>query len=62
MASIKISDLNISGSSLFMDSESFLDELSYDDLTGVKGGITPFLSGVGVSFAISTAYFNRGKK
>jgi hypothetical protein len=60
MASIKISNLNISGSDLFMDSESFLDELSSDDLAmNIKGGLTPFLAGVALSFAISNVYFSK---
>lgn len=44
MASIKISDLNFfaeldtSGYNLFVDSESFLDELSESDLVTINGG------------------------
>jgi len=40
MASIKISDLCPSGCDSFGDSESFLDELSDNDLTTIKGGET----------------------
>ena len=45
MASIKIdSDLRPIGSELFLDSESYLDELSADDqINKVVGGITPWL-------------------
>ncbi len=40
MANIKID--NISGSDLFNDSESFMSNLSEEELT-VKGGLTPAL-------------------
>jgi hypothetical protein len=38
MADIKIENLNISGSELFLDSESFLSELDNDELN-VLGGL-----------------------
>jgi hypothetical protein len=38
MASIKISDLRPSGLDLFGDSESFLDDLSDNDLATINGG------------------------
>jgi hypothetical protein len=38
MASIKISDLRPSGCDLFGDSESFLDDLSDNDLATINGG------------------------
>ena len=41
MASIKISDLRPSGLELFVDSESFLNDLSDSDLTMTNGGATP---------------------
>lgn len=36
--SIKIKDLKPTGSELFSDSENFMNELSADELTDVKGG------------------------
>jgi hypothetical protein len=41
MASIKISDLRPSGFDLLGDSESFLDDLSDNDLATINGGRTP---------------------
>jgi hypothetical protein len=41
MASIKISDLRPSGLDLFVDSESFLNDLSDSDLANTNGGATP---------------------
>jgi hypothetical protein len=38
MTDIKIENLNISGSELFLDSESFLNELDIDELS-VLGGL-----------------------
>jgi hypothetical protein len=49
MASIKISDLRPSGLDLFGDSESFLNDLSDNDLATINGGkaqswwITPWI-------------------
>ncbi len=40
MATIKISDLHPVGSELFFDSESYLTELSDDELVGTQGGST----------------------
>jgi hypothetical protein len=53
MASIKISDLCTSESSLSVDSESFLDELSKSDLTTTKGGHVGHLAVAVVSWAVS---------
>ena len=41
MASIKISDLHPAGSELFMDSESFLSDLSDVELSETMGGFSP---------------------
>ncbi|AFZ59461.1 hypothetical protein H6G54_07845 [Anabaena cylindrica FACHB-243] len=41
MASIKISDLRPSGLDLFVDSESFLNDLNDSDLATTNGGATP---------------------
>jgi hypothetical protein len=39
MATIKISDLRPAGADLFQDSESFLNELTHQEIGDVKGGI-----------------------
>ena len=39
MATIKISDLHSAGSELFMDSESYLNELTNDELNMAHGGL-----------------------
>jgi len=54
MATIKISDLHSAGSELFMDSESYLNELTNEELNMAHGGSTPlcvgcFVAGVAVS-------------
>ena len=41
MATIKISDLHSAGSELFMDSESYLNELTNEELNMAYGGTTP---------------------
>ncbi|MDZ8106219.1 MAG: hypothetical protein RM338_11435 [Nostoc sp. DedQUE12a] len=40
MANIEIDNLRPAGSALFQDSESFLNELSDRQITGVQGGLT----------------------
>jgi hypothetical protein len=44
MATIKISDLHSAGSELFMDSESYLNELTDEELNMAHGGFitTPY--------------------
>jgi hypothetical protein len=39
MANITISDLRPAGADLFQDSESFLNELTHQEIGDVKGGI-----------------------
>ena len=41
MASIKINDLQLNGSDLFNDSESYLNELTQSELIDNHGGSTP---------------------
>ncbi len=55
MASIKIdSDLRPIGSELFLDSESYLDELSADQqINKIVGGTKPTTIGPGRSFIIA---------
>ncbi|EAW44479.1 hypothetical protein PN465_00860 [Nodularia spumigena CS-584] len=51
MANIVISDLRPAGSELFMDSESYLTDLTNDELNHTSGGL--FWFGVAVGLAIS---------
>ncbi|MDF5706647.1 MAG: hypothetical protein PUP90_02925 [Nostoc sp. S4] len=53
MATIKISDLHPVGSEFFIDSESFLNELTEDELNITKGGSTPFCIAIAVSVSVS---------
>lgn len=41
MASINISDLRPAGSQLFVDSESFMNDLADQELSATNGGLTP---------------------
>ena len=41
MAVISISNLSVAGSDLFMDSESFMNDLTEQELTGTNGGLSP---------------------
>ena len=58
MASIKIdSDLRPIGSELFLDSESYLEELSADDqINDVVGGLSPLIFWVGVGVGVGVGY------
>jgi hypothetical protein len=42
MATIRITDLNVAGSTLFLDEESFLEELSDEQIGLTHGGFTVF--------------------
>lgn len=44
MATINISDLNPTGTELFSDSESFMNELVDGELQIINGGIVPLLA------------------
>lgn len=44
MSSIKISDLSPAGSELFSDSESYMSELTDDNLETINGGATPIVA------------------
>jgi hypothetical protein len=66
MATIAIPDLSIAGLDLFSDSESYVDELSDNDITVIKGGtgfVPIFISGA-VSFAagVTYSYYRMGGK
>lgn len=39
MATIAISDLHFSGSEFFSDSESYLDEITNQELNSIQGGV-----------------------
>jgi lactobin A/cerein 7B family class IIb bacteriocin len=41
MATIKIHNLNAAGSELFNDSESYLNELTDEEMNMTNGGLTP---------------------
>jgi hypothetical protein len=52
MATIRITDINATGSTLFLDEESFLEELSEDKIELTHGGFTVFaLIGIGIASA-----------
>ena len=55
MATIKISDLHSAGSELFMDSESYLSELTDEELNMAHGGFASKQSTVtcGLVFSLS---------
>lgn len=46
MANIAISDLRSAGADLFLDSESFLKELTNDNLGLTHGGMSPLLPSI----------------
>lgn len=43
MSNIAISDLHTTGSDLFSDSESYLNDLDNNEIEIIKGGLTPAL-------------------
>ncbi|MEH2285903.1 hypothetical protein [Nostoc sp.] len=43
MANIVISELRPAGSELFMDSESYMHDITDNELHATKGGITPLI-------------------
>jgi hypothetical protein len=62
MANIKVQDLaSITGADLFGDSESFMKDLSEDELTLQGGGVIIMIAGMAL-FAVATAaiidYYN----
>lgn len=60
MASIIISNIHPSGSDLLVDSETFLNELSSSDLEmDIKGGLTPFIASVGLTYAIGVGIWKK---
>jgi hypothetical protein len=55
MATIKIVDLSPVGSEFFADSESYLNELTDDELNLTQGGSTPVCSVVTLVSMVSAA-------
>ncbi len=55
MANILISDLRPAGAELFMDSESYLNDLTDAEMMNTKGASTPFCIGVIVGLTITIA-------
>ncbi|QLE39980.1 class IIb bacteriocin, lactobin A/cerein 7B family [Nostoc sp. C052] len=67
MATIKINNLNAAGSDLFNDSESYLNELTNEEVTSINGGIVPLIvsaywascATVGILYGISAVLRRR---
>lgn len=55
MASIKINDLRPTGSELFHDSETFLNELTEEEL-GVQGGLASVTISLTYSWSVSWTF------
>lgn len=53
MATIQVNDLPAAGSSLLLDDESFLNELSEPQINLLRGGFSPFMSAFIASAALS---------
>lgn len=53
MASIKINELRPAGSELFQDSESFLNELTNEELGTVEGGLLSLTLTITVSITLT---------
>jgi len=56
MATIKINNLNTAGSDLFNDSESFLNELTEQEVNMTNGGISPV-----IVISVSVSVYAYGK-
>ncbi|MFM7371368.1 MAG: hypothetical protein ACKO2Z_26965 [Sphaerospermopsis kisseleviana] len=56
MASIKLSELQVAGSELFQDSESFLNEMS--DANSVYGGGNDYVSDASTLTTLAEAFVN----
>jgi len=52
MATIKLSNLHTAGSELFMDSESYLNELTNEELNIAHGGSSGFCFTAGVALTL----------
>ena len=59
MANITLTELHIAGSELFQDSESFLNELTEKEMSGLEGGLFFAFNGTfGVSVSAQTVNGN----
>lgn len=65
MATINISDLHPTGSDLFSDSESYINELGDAELDATYGGSTPIIWSVRASVVLTiaavTLFTNQGE-
>lgn len=57
MATIKIEHLSITGSELFSDSESYLDQLSESDTLSIQGGTGYTSTTITITFTVTTRSF-----
>jgi hypothetical protein len=55
MANIKISDLSPAGSGFFQDSESFLGDLTEDEL-GIRGGLNNAVASVSITVTLTVSW------
>lgn len=62
MSRISISDLNSTGSDLFTDSESYLHELTQNELIETQGGNTATLISLATVSVISYYYYYTPKQ
>ena len=58
MASIKLSELQVAGSELFQDSESFLNEMSDANSIAVYGGYSYDVSDISTLTKLAEAFVN----
>jgi len=63
MAAIKISDLHTPGSELFIDSESYLNELTHEEMNMTHGGSSVLCVSI-ATYLVSRAYqgYQDGRK
>jgi len=62
MATIKIADLSPVGSEFFADSESYLNELTNDELNMTQGGSSPICLATLVSAALASYQIGKHTK
>jgi hypothetical protein len=55
MAHIKISDLSPAGSQFFQDSESFLGDLTEDEL-GIRGGLNDAVASISITVTLTVSW------
>jgi lactobin A/cerein 7B family class IIb bacteriocin len=55
MASITVSNLRPIGSDLFMDSESFMDALTDNELAEINGGASPLITTIATKWFVGAA-------